>query len=53
MKIKVLTGVCLGNGKDALPGEVHEVADGLARELIYSGRAKPVPEKAAAKDAAA
>lgn len=35
----ILSGVCLGNGVDAYPEEVHEVDDGLALSLLHRGKA--------------
>ena len=40
MKVHILSGVCLGKGIDALPGEGHTVTDREGRALISRGKAR-------------
>ncbi len=53
MKIEIKRGICLGSGVDAYPGEVHEVADGFARQLIARGAAVETDKPAGKPKAAA
>jgi hypothetical protein len=39
-RIKMLRGTCLGDGRDAYPGDIVEVGDAQAALLIAQGRAR-------------
>nr|WP_320131993.1 hypothetical protein [uncultured Holophaga sp.] len=51
MKIKMLSGVCLGSGKDAHKDDVVEVPDHQGLQLIARGKAVESPEDDAKKAA--
>lgn len=40
VRVEMLRGTCLGNGIDAYPGQVVEVSDTQATQLIAMGRAR-------------
>jgi hypothetical protein len=40
MKVEILSGVCIGDGKDVFPGEVVEVLDVLGHSLIQAHQAR-------------
>jgi len=42
MRIEIISGVCLGPGRDALPGQTHDVVDALGRSLISKSKAREI-----------
>jgi hypothetical protein len=50
MRVLILSGVCLGGGVDANPGETHTVIDPLGRNLISRSKARLVEEAASDKE---
>jgi hypothetical protein len=52
MRVEILRSFCLGQGIDALVGQVLELPDARARLLIAQGKARPpaAPEPAAVAD---
>jgi hypothetical protein len=56
MRVEILRSFCLGQGIDALAGQIIEVPDARARLLLAQGKARsptspPVPQPAAVADA--
>ena len=45
MKLKFLTGVCIGPGQDAEAGQIHEVSDDNAKYFLNRGIAVKVAEE--------
>ena len=43
MLIRITSGVCLGGGRDAWPGEEHDLEEHHARRLIAYGLAIALP----------
>lgn len=55
MRVEILRSFCLGQGIDALAGQVIEVIDARARLLIAQGKSRfplspPAPQPAAVAD---
>lgn len=47
MKVRALRGFCLGGiGNDAQPGDLLDLPDTQARELMQRGKVEPVTESA-------
>ncbi len=51
MRVQILRGFCLGDGVDAAPGDVVEIADHRVALLTAQGKVKALP--ATAPDATA
>ena len=46
MRVKFLSGICLGQGVDAFAGDVRDVIDPLGRELLLKRKAILYTEEA-------
>lgn len=53
MRVEILRGFCVGQGRDVQPGDLAEFDDARARLLIAQGKARlpAAPEPAAVADA--
>lgn len=51
MRVEILRGFCIGQGRDVQPGDLAEFDDARARLLIAQGKARPAAAPEPATDA--